>query len=213
VSGEPLAYVLGTAEFRHLTLTTDRRALIPRPETEGLIDLVLARQRSGRVLDVGTGTGCIALSLAQEGAFELVVAVERSPDALALARMNVAQTGLPVHLVLGNFCRMFESGAFDVLVSNPPYLSDLEYTNLEPGVRNWEPEGALRAGRTGMDAVHQVLREGRDVVKARGWIILEIDSVRGELSAEAAGGAGWCEVTVLDDLFGRARYLLARRSE
>ena len=94
-AGEPLAYVTGRTGFRHLTLRTDRRALIPRPETEGLVDLVLARVRRGRVADVGTGTGCIALSLATEGAFDQVVAIDRSAEALALAGENRRLHGVP----------------------------------------------------------------------------------------------------------------------
>lgn len=212
-AGEPLAYVLGEVAFRRLTLKSDSRALIPRPETEGLVDLVLARCASGRVLDVGTGSGCIALSLASEGNYELVVAVEQSPTALALARENVQHTGEPVALVRGDLASIVAPGAFDVLVSNPPYLSDGEYDALDPSVKNWEPSSALASGPRGLEVTARLLEDGLRVVRPGGWIALELDCSRAEPAAQCARGAGWADVSLRDDLFGRARYLLARRSD
>ena len=212
-AGEPLAYVLGEAAFRHQLLRSDPRALIPRPETEGLIDLVLAKQPEGRVLDVGAGTACIALSLAWEGRYDLVVAVERSADALALARVNVDNTGIPVLLVRGDLSTMAGAGTFDVLVSNPPYLTQVEYDGLSPAVKEWEPKAALAGGRDGLEATKRLLGDGIRVLRAGGWIALEIDGSRAHLATELAQAAGWAEIAVFDDLFGRARYLLARRSE
>jgi release factor glutamine methyltransferase len=211
--GEPLAYVLGEAAFRHLLVRSDGRALIPRPETEGLVDLVLRRQPAGRVLDVGTGSGCIALSLASEGQYELVVGVDASADAIGLARTNVAAAGLPVHLVRGDLSLFAASASFNVLVSNPPYLSDDEYAALGPSVKDWEPTKALVSGWDGMDATRRLLEDALRVVRPGGLIALEIASARAELASRLAWQAGWIEVSVLDDLFGRARYLVARRSE
>jgi release factor glutamine methyltransferase len=211
--GEPLAHVLGEAAFRHLLLCSDGRALIPRPETEGLVDLVLERHRTGRVVDIGTGTGCIALSLASEGEYELVVAVEQSSAALELARSNVEHVGSPVRLIAGDLCRGLGDARFDVLVSNPPYLTDAEYTALSPEVRNWEPEAALRSGSDGLEATRRLVTDGLRVVKPGGWLMLELDCARASQAAEAAVEAGWSDVLVKDDLFGRARYLVARRSE
>ena len=210
--GEPLAHVTGWTGFRRLSLVSDGRALIPRPETEGLVDLLLQRARTGRVVDVGTGSGCIALSLAQEGEFAEIAAVDRSPDALALARVNRDFLGLRVNLALGDLCSPFRAGVFDALISNPPYLTAEEYSALEGSVRDWEPAMALLGGDDGMVATARVLNDGREVLRPGGWLALEVDCSRARAAAMRACALGWCDVTVHVDLFGRERYLLARRS-
>lgn len=211
--GEPLAYVTGWAGFRHLTLKTDGRALIPRPETEGLVELVLDRTSSGMVADIGAGTGCIALSLAKEGRYTRVVAMEQSTAALALARENRVLTGLSVDLLAGDLCDPLADDSLDALVSNPPYIAHKEYLNLDPSVRGWEPAAALESGVDGLDATRRLLEEGRRVVRAGGWIALEVDSTRAERVARMAGEEGWARVTLHADVFGRTRYLLAQRSK
>jgi release factor glutamine methyltransferase len=214
-AGEPLPYVTGIAGFRHLTLHCDGRALIPRPETEGLIDLLLARVHSGRVADVGTGTGCLALSLAAEGAFDLVVGVDRSSDAISLARENAAicRSNAPIHLVEGDMCGALRGGGFDALVSNPPYLTLDEYDGLDWSVREWEPAGALIAGEDGLELTRRLLEQGREVLRSDGWVALEIDSSRAAATARLACEWGWHNVSIYQDLFGRERYLLAQRSD
>lgn len=211
-SGEPLAYVTGWSGFRHLSLRSDGRALIPRPETEGLVELVLPRVRSGRVADVGTGSGCLALSLALEGGFSEVVAVDRSGEALALARQNRDLVGARVELVEGDLCGPLRLGAFDALVSNPPYLTVAEYASLDRSVREWEPSLALVSGEDGLDATARLLEEGRVVLRPGGWLALEVDCSRAQMAARRAAALGWEEVAIHMDLFGRERYLLARRS-
>lgn len=211
-AGEPLAYVTGWVGFRELTLRADQRALIPRPETEGLVDQVLARVPRGRVADVGTGSGCIALSLAQEGRYHAVVATDCSRDALALASENAACTGLAVTLVCGDLCAPLALGQYDALVSNPPYLTDAEYSALDPSVGHWEPERALQSGPDGLAATVRLLTEGQAVLRPGGWIALEVDCYRATLSADRARALGWADVAIHADLFGRERYLLARRS-
>jgi release factor glutamine methyltransferase len=215
VRGEPLAHVTGWAGFRHLSLRSDGRALIPRPETEGLVELLLQRVRSGVVADVGTGTGCIALSLAAEGAFSQIVAVDRSAEALALAQINRELVGAAtaVHLVQADFCEPLRTGTLDALISNPPYLTDGEYAALDGSVRDWEPALALIGGEDGLEATGRLLDEGRDVLRAGGWLALEIDCSRATTAAQRAYQLGWQDVTVHVDLFGRERYLLARRSD
>jgi release factor glutamine methyltransferase len=210
-AGEPLAHVAGRAGFRRLVLRSDGRALIPRPETEGLVDLLLARVRGGMVADVGTGTGALALALASEGAFTTVVATDVSDAALALARENVAETGLRVGLVQSDLCAALRPGVFDALVSNPPYLSMAEYTALDQAVRVWEPEGALVGGTGGSEITMRLLDDARTVLRPGGWLALELDCSRAEACARHASALGWNEVTVLADLFGRDRYLLATR--
>lgn len=209
-AGEPLAYVTGWTGFRHLRLQCDPRALIPRPETETLVELALARTSSGTAIDIGTGTGAIALSLKSEGAFETVWGVDLSAPALALARTNGDLLGIDVRWALGDLLAPIE-GEVDLLVSNPPYLTEAEYAALDHSVRDYEPQLALPSGEDGLTATRRLLDEGRAVVRAGGWIALEVDCRRAAATAALAEGFGWREVLVQDDLFGRARYLLARR--
>jgi release factor glutamine methyltransferase len=213
-AGEPMAHVTGWVGFRHLTLRSDRRALIPRPETEGLVDLLLERIRTGLVADLGTGSGCIALSLAQEGSFDRIVGIDSSLDALELARLNAREAGLAatVDWVQGDLVTALRGHGWDALISNPPYLSDGEYATLDSSVREWEPRQALRGGEDGLDATRRLLQEGCLVLRAGGWLALEVDCTRGAASAELAVQCGWSEVSLHTDLFGRERYLLARRS-
>jgi release factor glutamine methyltransferase len=211
-SGEPLAYVTGRAGFRHLELAADRRALIPRPETEGLVELVLGRVQHGVVADIGTGTGCIALSLATEGGYRCVVAVDRCEAALTLARENAAALGVGLALVQGDLTHAFGAGSLDALVSNPPYLSAAEYAALDPSVRDWEPALALQSGPDGLEATESLLDDGRRVLRPRGWIALELDCSRAAEAARRASALGWADVAIHHDLFGRERYLLARRN-
>jgi release factor glutamine methyltransferase len=211
-AGEPLAHVAGRAGFRRLIVRSDRRALIPRPETEGLVDLLLARVHGGAVLDIGTGTGAVALALASEGTFTTVTATDLSADALALARQNLTEAGLPVDLVRSDLCAALRPGAFDALASNPPYLSGADYAALDPGVRDWEPEEALVGGLEGAELTLRLLTEAREVLRPGGWLAVELDCTRAEACARRASALGWDEVTIQADLFGRDRYLLARRS-
>lgn len=211
--GEPLAYVTGWTGFRLLKLRIDRRALIPRPETEGLVELVLERVSAGRVADIGTGTGCIALSLATEGHYERVVALDRSGPALALAALNRQLAGAPVELVKGDQTNALGSESFDAVVSNPPYLTVREHAGLDPAVSRWEPREALVSGEDGLGATALLLDDGRRVLRPGGWIALELDANRAAMVAQLARGLGYKAVEVRTDLFGRERYLLARRSK
>lgn len=211
--GEPLAYVTRRAGFRHLDLAVDDRALIPRPETEGLVELVLGRVPGGAVADIGTGSGCIALSLATEGSFRRVTAVDRSAAALSLARENATALGVPLTLVRADLTSALAPASLDALVSNPPYLSASEYGALEPGVRDWEPAEALVCGPGGLEATLALLDDGRRVVRPGGWIALEIDCSRAAEAARRASALDWADVAIHHDLFGRERYLLARRND
>jgi release factor glutamine methyltransferase len=210
--GQPLAYVTGWAGFRRLELRIDRRVLIPRPETEGLVDLVLERVGTGRIADVGTGSGCIALSLATEGRYDLVLALDSSADALALAGINRSLTEARIELIRGDLTTPLGTGSLDAVVSNPPYLMEAEYAALDPAVSCWEPREALASGVDGLDATVRLLDDGRRVLRPGGWLALELDANRAATATALARGLGWgAELRV--DLFGRERYLLARRSE
>ena len=210
--GEPLCHVAGRTGFRTLVLRTDRRALIPRPETEGLVDLLLGRIRTGRALDIGTGTGCLALSLAAEGGFDLVAAVDASAAALHLARENRDALGLPVALIRGDLCGAVAPSSMDAVISNPPYLTEWEYAELDASVKDWEPAEALVSGLDGLDATGRLLREALEILRPGGWLSVEVDCSRAGQVAALAESLGWMDVAIHVDLFGRERYLLARRS-
>jgi release factor glutamine methyltransferase len=210
-AGEPMPYVTGIAGFRQLTLRVDRRVLIPRPETEGLVELVLRLAPRGRVIDVGTGSGCIAISLAGEGEYEQVLAVDRSAEALTVARHNAAHCGVEVRFFRGDLLAAVGAGRVDVVISNPPYLTDAECTALDSSVAAWEPDLALRSGPEGFDAIGRLLVESHQAVPPGGLLAMEIDSSRAAETVALADRAGWREIAITQDLFGRDRYLAARR--
>jgi len=212
IAGEPLAYLVGSTGFRYLEIDCDARALIPRPETEGLVELVLELAGEGVVCDVATGTGCIAASLATEGDYRAVIATEISRPTLALASQNLRRiAGGAVSLIAADLTQPLGELSLDVLVSNPPYLTAAEYAELDSSVRAWEPREALVSGSDGLAATRSLLVAGRRLVRPGGMIALEIDCRRAERAASMAGAAGWVEVELRRDLFGRHRYLLARR--
>ena len=216
-SGVPFAYVVGRVGFRALDLMVDPRALIPRPETEGLVDLVLqwGKREEGRgkgraVADIGTGCGCIALSLAVEGTFDRVVAVERSPDAAALARENVdlVRPAVPVEVREGDLLAPLGEERFRVIVANPPYLTVQEYEALDPSVRSFEPRDALVSGSDGLDATRALLAGAAARLEPGGLFALEIDERRANDVGALARAGGWASTTIREDLFGRPRYAL-----
>lgn len=211
-SGKPLAYVIGIWGFRHLTLNVTGDVLIPRPETEGLVELALERARGGRAADLGTGSGCIALALATEGAFDQVIGVDRSEAALRVARRNAIAAGVELPLLKSDFGSALASASFDLIVSNPPYLSEAEYRHLDLAVKAFEPRLALESGADGLLATRTVLAGAARILRPGGWVALEIDSTRADASARLAAGAGLHAVTIHQDLFGRERFLLAQRS-
>src|SRR5262249_43396862 len=184
--GVPFAYVVGSIGFRTLELKIDPRALIPRPETEGLVELVLSRCKNGLVADIGTGSGCIALSLAVEGCFEKIVAVEQSPDAAALARENVQRIApplrTPVEIRVGNLLEpLLDTGErFRAIVSNPPYVTSAEYAELDASVRDFEPRDALVSGVTGLNATRALFVGAAGLLEPGGFLAVEIDDRRAE---------------------------------
>jgi release factor glutamine methyltransferase len=199
---EPLAYVLGDWQFRHLTLRTDARALVPRPETEILVDRclhLLGGSERPRVVDVGTGTGAVALALKQERPDAHVVATDSSADALALARENAAASGLDVELLQADLLDGV-AGPFDLVVSNPPYVDPAELDELEPELR-FEPRGALvDDGQTArlIETAHF------------GWLVLEVHEARADDTARTMRAAGFADVHVTPDLAGRPRVVEGR---
>jgi release factor glutamine methyltransferase len=214
--GVPFAYVAGTVGFRTLDLKIDPRALIPRPETEGLVELVLARCSSGLVADIGTGSGCIALSLAVEGNFERVIAVERSAGAAALARENVQRIApqTPVEIREGNLLApLVDKGQrFRAIVSNPPYVTENEYAELDTSVREFEPREALLSGASGLDATRGLFAGAGRLLESGGLLALEIDERRADAVRALGASFGW-HVEIQADVFGCPRYALSIKED
>jgi release factor glutamine methyltransferase len=213
-AGAPLAYAVCRAAFRHLSLYVDERVLIPRPETEGLVERVLgwaAPRPGGRVVDVGVGGGGILYSLATEGRFEHLIGVDVSRDALAVAGVNGRRCvpGRVLPLVQADLVTTFPDHSFDAIVSNPPYVSPSEYQRLDPGVRDFEPRGALLSQDDGMRDIRRLCRLAASRLVPGGLLAVEIDARRGAEALEAACDAGLSDQRVEPDLFGRDRYLLA----
>lgn len=218
-AGVPIAYAVGRAAFRHLTLSVDERVLIPRPETEVLVDVVLDRcvEQSAVVADIGTGSGAIALSLAFERSFGRVIATDISIDALAVARNNHERLGAtlksPVELRHGSVLAPLSGEKLDAIISNPPYISFTEAAELPPGVRDWEPAVALMAAADGLSVTRQLVRDAPDYLNADGLLAMEVDTRRAGVVAEMLLVDGrYREVEVLTDLTGRERFVAARRA-
>jgi release factor glutamine methyltransferase len=219
--GAPFAYAVRSAAFRHLTLGVDERVLIPRPETEHLIDLILATpqgRRGGMAVDVGTGSGAIALALASEGAFARVIATDISGDALAVAKENAARLRpalrAAVEFLAGDALAPLRglTESVDVLVSNPPYIAFAEALELPPSVRDWEPPQALVCPDDGLAVTRAVIAGGGELLRAGGLLAFETDSRRAGRVAELVGADGAYEdVRVMHDLTGRERFVLATR--
>jgi release factor glutamine methyltransferase len=219
--GLPFAYTVGRVGFRTLDLAIDPRALIPRPETEGLVELVLrhgkgetGNGKGGLAADIGTGSSCIALSLAVEGDFERIVAVERSPAAAALARENVERIApkTPVEIregnLLGPLVDKGERGVYRVIVANPPYLTEREFNELDRSVREFEPREALVSGSTGLDATRGLFAGAAMLLERGGLLALEIDERRADAVRALGRDYGW-DVAIHNDMYGYPRYALS----
>lgn len=210
-SREPLQYVLGEWGFRHLTLAVDRRALIPRPETEVLVDRCLALLEgvaAPRILDVGTGSGAIALALADEVPDATVVAVDASAEALALAAANAERTGLAawIDLRLGNLLEPADE-TFDLVVSNPPYVPLPDRGTMQPEIVDWEPDAALfDRGQTA-----EIIDTAPDYLRPGAALALELADGSAARVREQLAANGYVDVHVTPDFAGIERVVEARR--
>ena len=241
-AGAPLAYAVGKADFRSLTLNVDERVLIPRPETELLVDLVLQRCVPGGVaVDVGTGSGAIAIALATEGRFDRVIGTDISRDALDVARANAARIGANVDFACGDLlsgCKVMGDGCWVMgvgcsvsgairrspspttqhpspimaVVSNPPYITFEEAAQLPASVRDWEPAVALFSPQDGLAVTARLVRQAVARLAPRGLLALEVDARRASQVAElVARDQRYEQVGVHLDLTGRERFVLAIR--
>jgi release factor glutamine methyltransferase len=207
VRREPVAYIVGSKGFPHIDLHVDARVLVPRPETELLVEVGLELPGGARVVDVGTGSGAVALALKDERPDLDVVATDSSADALAVARWNAAELGLDVELREGDL--LAGVVACDAVLSNPPYVSEGERATLEPEIVRHEPPGALFAGRDGLDVIRRLV----PAALAAGAALLAIEVGAGQATAVRAllELAGFGDVHARADIARIARVVVGRR--
>ncbi len=214
---EPLAYILGTREFWSLLFRVTPATLIPRPETEILVEAVLdafaASDAVFRIADLGTGTGCVMLSILNERPVATGVGIDLSTEALAVARGNAAALGLGKRAEFRQgswFAALGADEVFDVIVTNPPYISDAEMAALAPEIANHEPLSALTAGRDGLDAYRRIFPGLAGRLRAGGLFAGEIGHLQGNAAAALAREQGLEKVEILADAAGRPRCVLGR---
>jgi release factor glutamine methyltransferase len=211
VEREPVAYITGTRAFRGLTLAVDRRVLIPRPETELLVELALARlPRGARVLDVGTGSGAVALALADERPDLIVAGSDVSEDALAVARANAERLGLDAVEWLSADLLAGVPDELDAVLSNPPYVCDAERAALAPEIVRHEPPGALFAGPDGLDVVRKLVSQTATRARAR-LLAIEIGSGQAAAVIDLMRAAGFADARAERDLAGIERVVVGSR--
>jgi release factor glutamine methyltransferase len=211
-TGEPVQYVLGEWDFMGRTFKVDRRALIPRPETEVLVDQVLKCERLWRaerplVVDVGTGCGCIAISLALARPTACCVATDASEEALALARENAAALGAAESIAFAgaDLSDFAEPETVDAIIANLPYVPTAEYERLPAHIRNHEPRQALDGGPDGLRVIDPLVEEAEIALKPNGYLFLEIGARQGATVSERLREAGFDAVAISQDLAGRDR--------
>ena len=217
-TGRPLPYIVGTQWFFGLNFRVDERVLIPRPETELLVEAALKNLKNTakpRIADLGTGSGCIAVALAHARPDASVFASDLSPDSLALARENAARLGVEIQFLdgkTGDWAAPIEEFApFDAILSNPPYIAPLEIEKLEIGVRDWEPRRALDGGPDGLDCYRQLAMQVGALLKPQGFLALELGAGQWESVAAIFAAQNWHNGGPIFDLAGHARVFVARR--
>ena len=212
--GVPAQYITGHQEFWGMDLIVSPAVLIPRPETEHVVETVLelARERPPRrVVDVGTGSGCIALALAKEFSQAEIHATEISPEALEMARANAARHQLEQHIRFrqADLLAGVEDSAFDYVISNPPYIGEGEADSVEAQVRRFEPRLALFAGPSGLEVFARLIPQARRVLQPGGWLVMEMGHSSRDQLCELL--QDWQEIRITNDLQGIARVVAAKR--
>jgi release factor glutamine methyltransferase len=216
---EPVAYIVGIREFHSLDLEVSPAVLIPRPETETLVDAAvryLADRAGARVLDIGTGSGAIAISIAHECPRVRMVATDISVDALEIARRNASRHGVAARIEFRR-ANLFESldggappGSYDLIVSNPPYIEDAELATLEPEVRDYEPCAAFAGGADGLDCYRRIAAGVRSRLAPAGALMVEVGTGQAEAVSDIFAAAGMRRLDVINDLSAIARVVTAR---
>jgi release factor glutamine methyltransferase len=204
-AGEPIPYIVGQSEFYGITLKVTPAVLIPRPETELLVDL--ARERAApraRVLDLGTGGGAIAVALACERPDLAILGTDISEAALAVARRNVRDQGAAVDLLRGDWIEALAPGQFDLIVANPPYVAEKD-PHLSQGDVRFEPRLALLGGEDGLDCIRKITAHARNRLRPGGWLLLEHGYDQGDLCVELFREFGYTDVETVEDLAGLPR--------
>ena len=212
---EPLQHIRGRQEFFSRVFTVDRRALVPRPETETLVEAALEELRGrgeARLLDVGTGSGAIAITIALEAPAATVLATDVDADAAALARENAERLGARVDVRVGDLFDDLGDERFDLVVSNPPYVPSGEIDVLDPEVREFDPRRALDGGADGLDVIRRLVAAAPAHLAAGGRLLLEIGAGQANDVAACLREAGFGGIEVRRDLAGRERVVSARRS-
>lgn len=214
--GEPIAHLIGRQDFWSLTLQVTTATLIPRPETERLVELALDRiplTASWRIADLGTGSGAIALALAKERPHCLIIATDRSAAALTVARENALSNQLGnVEFRLGNWFEALQDEAgFELIVSNPPYIKKTD-PHLQQGDVRFEPVSALQAGETGLDDLQHIIQQALPYLKPGGWLLLEHGYDQREAVVQLFLQAGYEQVTDYPDLAGQPRIAAGRKA-
>jgi release factor glutamine methyltransferase len=204
VRREPVAYILGRAWFRQLELVVDSRVLIPRPETELLVDLAQDRQR---VLDVGTGCGAVALAIANERAGARVTGIDNSPDAIEVARMNAERPGVEVEFLIAD---LIVGGPYELIVSNPPYVREAEFDSLQPEISLYEPREALVGGPDGLDVIRDLIPAAADVLVRGGRLAIEVGQGQSRSVESLFERSGFAQVEAIRDLAGIPRVVTGR---
>lgn len=213
---EPIAYITGHWEFFSIDFLSRAPVLVPRPETEHLVEAALvhiAGRPGARVLDLCTGTGCVAIAISLNARGATVDAVDLQPHAVALARENVARLGAGGRVFEGDLFAALPggSGPYDVIVSNPPYIADGEYAELPEVIRRHEDPVALLAGADGLDIVRRILRDGLEHVVPGGLLAMELGETQAPTVGALATSMGWREIGVIRDLAGHERVVTAHR--
>lgn len=207
-AGEPLAYIIGHREFWSLELSVTPAVLIPRPETELLVELALRKTPQGTevdIADLGTGSGAIALALARECPHARLLATDASAAALMVARGNAERLGIGnVEFAKGDWCAALGSAKFDLIVSNPPYIADAD-AHLHQGDLRFEPRGALASGADGFDAIRVIVRDAPIHLKPSGWLLFEHGYEQGVVARELLEKSGFVGMFTELDLEGRER--------